>query len=427
MIERLPTDLLSGKKVLLGVTGSISAYKSCDIARSLIKRGAQVRVVMTPSALKFVSSLTFEALTGEKVLLDSNEDWSSDHNHIGIGKWADIFVIAPASANTINKLGNGMADTILLSTALAFTKRKLIAPAANTNMLKNPLTEATMKLMSLSGFAFIKPIKGLLACKDEGEGKLEETEEIFYQIARELLQEEYFTYRGVVLTGGGTREKIDDVRFLSNFSSGKMADALALCAYLLGADVFYIRTTQTKLPKGIRTIEVASSQEMQSYLEEAIRESKKGVLKKADLIDNQSKSQLIQKKPYFFSVAAVSDYVAKFPQNGKLKKEMLGKEWSLELIQNRDLLAQSNKHEIYTIGFKAEFDQENAFDNGQNMLQSKRLDAVCLNILGDTVNFGDEKTQMSLLFKEKTIELEHTSKIDTAFKILRTMKENHDS
>lgn len=426
MINRLPETLLSGKNILVGVTGSISAYKACEIVRLFVKKGAEVRVVMSTAATKFVSPLTFEALTTNRVLLDSNEDWSSDFNHIGIGKWADTYLIAPASANTINKLGNGIADNILLSTALAFEGQKLLAPAANSNMLKNPITQATMKLMALSGFTFINPTSGVLACGDEGEGKLEEPEEIFYQTARELLKDDYYAYRGVVLTGGGTIERIDDVRFISNFSSGKMADSLVVASYLLGADPFYITTNSTELlPKGVKTIQVESAKEMEKYLEDAIRASKKGVLKKVDLVTSGNQNQLIQKKPYFFSVAAVSDYTPKFPQDGKMKKDMIGDEWNLDLKLNRDLLGNSNKHEIYSIGFKAEFDKKEAQNSAKNMLKSKNLDGVCLNILGDSVNFGSESTKMEVLFKEKNIALEYKDKVSTAFEILKTMKEEH--
>lgn len=422
ILSTLPADLLKGKKVLIGVTGSISAYKSADIARYFVHCGADVRVIMSESAKKFISPLTFETLTGNRVLDDSNEDWTTDFNHIGIGKWADLFLIAPATANTINKLSNGIADNILTSTALACDKPKVLAPAANTNMLNNPITTASIKLLNIAGYEIMDTKEGKLACGDVGEGKLADVNEIFFKGARELLKEEYFDYRGVVISGGGTIEKIDDVRYISNFSSGKMANAFALASYLLGADVFFVSTKiDEDLPKGINTIKVASSDEMEKYLEDGIRSSKKGVLEKNTLTATNA-PKLIRKKPYFFSIAAVSDYLPKFPQEGKLKKEDIGEEWSLDLKKNRDILAGSDKNGIYTIGFKAEFDEIKAKENTSKMLASKDLDGVCLNILGDTVNFGDNHSKIELLTKEKEYHFDTKNKLSIAIEILQTVK-----
>lgn len=427
LVQNLPTDLLQGKKVLLGVTGSISAYKTADLARLYVNCGADVRVIFTESAKKFIAPLTFETLTGNKVLDDNNENWTDDFNHIGIGKWADTFIIAPATANTINKLSNGIADNILTSTALAFNKQIVLAPAANTNMLKSPITVASMKLLNIAGYEIIDTKEGKLACGDEGEGKLAQVSEIFFKGARELLKEDYFQYRGVVISGGGTIEKIDDVRYLSNFSSGKMANAFAVASYLLGADPFFVSTQiDEDLPIGINSLKIESSEEMAKYIEDGIRSSKKGVLEKNTLTTTQA-PKLVEKKPYFFSIAAVSDYTPKFPQNGKLKKEDIGENWSLDLKKNQDILAGSDKNGVYTIGFKAEFDKTKAKENASNMLTNKNLDGVCLNILGNNVNFGDKHSQIEILTKNDSFQFDTQDKLSLAIEILKKLSEiNND-
>ena len=238
--------ILKGKKILLGVTGSIAAYKACDVAREFIKAGASVKVVMSEASKRFVSPLTFEALTRESVLHEGTESWANELNHIDITKWADVFVIAPASANTINKLSKGIADNLLLQCALAFDKPILIAPAANTKMLENHQTKNSIKMLEVSDMTIIKSQNKLLACGDEGNGALADPKEIYYQTLKVLLKDDFWSERRVVVTSGGTIEKIDDVRFISNFSSGKMGHAIATALYLLGADVCLITTKETK-------------------------------------------------------------------------------------------------------------------------------------------------------------------------------------
>ena len=214
--------LLKNKKILLAVTGSIAVYKALELIRLYVKAGAIVRVIMTDGAKKFINPITFEAISQNKVLDESSENWdkSQDYNHIDIGKWSDIFVIAPASANTINKLSNGLGDNLLLQTALAYPRMKLIAPAANTNMLKNPITQASLKMLKLCNYEIISSVTKELVCKDVGDGAMAEPQDIFDATCKELLKDEYWLNRKVVLSGGGTVEKIDDVRYLSNFSSG---------------------------------------------------------------------------------------------------------------------------------------------------------------------------------------------------------------
>lgn len=418
----IPSNLLSSKKILLGVTGSIALYKSLDLIRLLSKAGAEVKVIMSDSAKKFIAPLTFEALCGHKVLDDTNESWASEHNHIGASKWADLFVIAPATANTVAKLANGIADNILLQTALAYPKLKIIAPSANTNMLENPFIKANLKMLSIANYAIVDTQIKELACKSVGNGAMAEPLEIFWHCAKALLADEFWIDRRVIVTGGGTIEKIDEVRYISNFSSAKMASALAIALYCKGADVNLISTKFDKdLPIDLYTIEVESSAEMLEYLNDSIRIAKKGKLSKATLMRDEQ-IHLIQKKPYLFMAAAISDYICEFPQNGKLKKESLGSEWELKLKQNIDILSAIDKTDITTVGFKAEMDQENALTNASKMLKSKGIDAVCLNILKDSSSFGSDTNSIDFITSEKIDSIKTADKLSVAFEILEYAK-----
>jgi len=412
---------LTAKSVLLGVTGSISAYKACDLARLFVKAGAQVHVVMTPSAERFVSALTFEALTRNPVLTEKSESWSSDLNHIELGKKCDAFIIAPASANTLNKLSKGIADNILTQTALAYTGPMLVAPAANTQMLKNHYTVGSLKMLGVNDYTIIEPQEKLLACGDVGSGALAEPSEIFFETAKVLLTEEFWEDRRIVVTGGGTREKIDEVRYLSNFSSGKMAKSLCLSLYLKGADVCYLTTMGNEgLPQSIYTIDVDDTEELLDYTQDAIRVAKKGKMSKPSM--NNSDRHLIQKEPYLFMVAAVSDFTPKFPQDGKLKKSMLGESWNIELKQTPDILSSLDKMDIKTVAFKAEMDEKNGLDSAKELLEKKRVDAVCYNLLTNSESFGTSDNEITFITKEKQTALGKSDKLSLSSKILDEAK-----
>ena len=417
---------LNGKSILLGITGSISAYKGCEVARLFVKAGAQVHVVMTPSAERFVSALTFEALTRNPVLTEKSESWSSELNHIEIGKKCDVFLIAPATANTINKLSKGIADNILTQTALAFSKEMIIAPAANTQMLKNHYTAGSLKMLGVNDYTIIQPQEKLLACGDTGSGALAEPTEIFFETAKILLKEEFWEDRRVVVTGGGTREKIDEVRYLSNFSSGKMARAICLSLYLKGADVCLITSKESEeLPQAIYTIDVENTEELLEYTSDAIRVAKKGKMSKPSM--NQSDRHLIQKEPYLFMVAAVSDFTPKYPQNGKLKKSTLGDTWNLELKQSIDILSALDKTDIKTIAFKAEMDQENGLTYAHDLLKSKKVDAVCYNLLKNSTSFGTSDNEITFISQDNEVSLGKHDKLTLANKILHEAKQlSHD-
>ncbi len=285
---------LHGKKILIGVSGSIATYKACELVRLYVKAGADVRVIMTESAKRFVSPLTFEALSANAVLHEETESWSSDLNHIAIGEWADLFVLAPATANTINKLSNGIADNLLLQTALAFDKMMLLCPAANTRMIENPVTVASMKLLKLHRIEVVEPQTKLLACNTVGNGAMADPETIFAVSLKHLFEDEYWKNRRVVVTGGGTIEKIDDVRYLSNFSSGKMAEALVTALYAKGADVCYITSREPQSIPPVHVIKVESAEDLLTFTEDALRVAKKGVLTKPSFHTETGRPELIQ-------------------------------------------------------------------------------------------------------------------------------------
>ncbi len=418
----IPNIDLSGRRVLIGVSGSISIYKACELVRLFVKAKASVRVVMTPEAKRFISPLTFEALTRQEVLTQESESWSSEYNHIDIAKWAELFIIAPATANTINKLSKGIADNLLLQTALAFSGSLLVAPSANTKMLKNHYTEGSIKMLKVNDVVIVEAVKKVLACGDEGVGALAEPLEIFYHGAKELLKEPFWSDRKVVVTGGGTRERIDDVRFIANRSSGKMADAIATALWLKGADVCYVRTEANKgLPSKIYTIDVQSAKDMQEYLVDCIRVAKKGVMSRPSM-NNPNPVGMIQKTPYLFMVSAVSDYRPKFPQDGKLKKDSLGDEWNLTLTKTPDILASIDKSGICSIGFKAESDPIEGKANAKRALESKGVDAICYNDVSAGKGFGSDENAVTFISKDKEVDFETAPKYKIANMILDEAK-----
>ncbi len=414
---------LNGKKILIGVTGSIAAYRACELVRLYVNAGAEVRVVMSESAKRFVTPLTMEALSANGVLHEESESWEGDLNHIGIGEWADLFIIAPATANTINKMSNGIADNLLLQTALAFDKTILLCPAANTRMLEHPVTEASLKLLKLHRIEVVEPQIKPLACNTVGKGAMAEPKSIFAASLKHLFLDEYWQNRRVVVTGGGTIEKIDDVRYLSNFSSGKMAEALVTALFAKGADVCYVTTKEPKSIPPVHVIIVESAEELLKYTEDALRVAKKGVLTKPSFHSETGRPELVQKTPWLFMAAAVSDYRPAHPQSGKLKKSTLGDEWSLKLVKNPDILETIDKDGIKTVAFKAEMDRERALEHAREALEKKGVDAVALNILESSESFGSETNAVTLLTSEKEIEIPQATKYEVAFSLLEAVKD----
>ncbi|OUR71011.1 phosphopantothenoylcysteine decarboxylase [Arcobacter sp. 31_11_sub10_T18] len=404
--------MLSGKNILIGVTGSIAIYKTLDLIRLFIKANANVKVIMSESAKKFVTPLTFETISQQTILDEGNESWDkgSINNHIDIGKWADLFIIAPASANTINKLSNGIADNLLTQTALAYIKTKVIAPAANTNMIQNPITVQSLQKLSALGYKIVSSQIKELACKDIGDGALAQPSEIFCSSVQELLKDDYWENREVVVSGGGTVEKIDDVRYISNFSSGKMAASLSLALFFKGAKVTLVASRgYENLPLDIKIVPVNSSLEMLAALEQSLKVA-------------TDKTKIVQ-KPFLFMAAAVSDYLPALENEGKLKKDTIGKTWDLALIQNKDILSGLDKTKIYTIGFKAEMDKFSANQSAQNMVKTKNLDAVCLNIIDENNPFGSDNNIIELIINNvQEIKELKGDKFDISLKLLDKLK-----
>jgi len=414
---------LSGKKIVVAVTGSIAIYKACELVRLFVKSEATVQVVMSPSATKFISPLTFEALTRQKVLTDSSEDWSSSLNHIDIVRGIDAFVVAPATANTINKLAKGIADNILLQSALANSAPVVVAPSANTKMLQNHYTQGSLKMLNVNDVVIVASQSKELACGDFGDGALAEPKEIYIQSARAILKEEFWENRKVVVTGGGTREAIDEVRFISNHSSGKMANALSLALYLKGADVCLVTTklNRNEIPQNIHTIEVESALDMLEYTSECLRIAKKGKISKASM-NNPKAVEIIKKRPFLFMASAVGDYRPKFQQDGKLKKSQLGSEWSLELTQNPDILKTIDKNEICVVGFKAEMDEKNGFENAKRLIEEKGVNGVCYNLLSGKESFGTTTHEVTFITKDSSKPLPKSDKLSLAFEIIKEAK-----
>ncbi len=318
-----------------------------------------------------------------------------------------MFIIAPATANTLNKLSKGIADNILTQTVLAFKGEMLVAPAANTQMLANYYTMDSLKMLEGNDYTIIQPQEKLLACGDIGNGALAEPSEIFFEVAKALLKEDFWEKRPVLVTGGGTREKIDEVRYLSNFSSGKMAKALSLSLYLKGADVCYITSMGCEgLPESIDTIDVNDTEELFNVTQDAINRKKKAN----------------KKEPYLFMVAAVSDFTPKSPQEGKLKKSMLGESWNIELKQTPDILSSLDKTDIKTIAFKAEMDAQNGLTNAQSLIENKQVDAVCYNLLQNSESFGTSDNEIIFITKESQIPLGKSDKLTLSHKILAQAK-----
>ena len=400
MNPNLP-PLLKDKKIALGVCGSIAIYKSIEILRNLQKLGAKVRIVMSDKSQDFIRPLLFETLSNYEVLCSQTQKWSqSPNNHIEIASWADLFLIAPCTANSINKIAYGIADNILLESFLAFDKTKLIAPAANTKMLENHATLEALEILKQRGISIINTQSKELACKQIGNGALAEPLEITYQVIRAFYQKDFWQDRQIGISSGGSREKIDSVRYLSNYSSGKMGASLALASYFLGANVTYIGSLLPyTLPLAIQTIHTETSQD---FLQS---------------IQKWQNSNISNKRPFLFMSAAISDYIPKNPLNYKLKKEQIGEEWNLSLKKNIDIL-QSLSPKQYTIGFKLE--SQNGIQNATKALQEKHLDAICLNeITQDFTPLNSQKNHIVWIDKTGKKDLGECDKFSLALKILQ--------
>ena len=265
----------------------------------------------------------------------------------------------------------------------------------------------------MSKYIFVSPTSKTLICNDEGVGAMADIEDIFFATARELLRSEYFIDRKAVITAGGSIEPIDGVRFVSNFSSGKMGYYMALALFLRGSDVCLLHTNE--LSNGasslFHTIKVSTGEEIKSYLESSLQYAKLPTIHKPNLSNDLQEPKSVSKTPYLFMAAAVSDYTPKYPQQGKMKKEQIGEEWIVELIKNQDVLASVDKEGIYAVGFKAEMNEAQAQSNAKKMKQDKELDAVILNVLQDKNSFGTEEMATSVLTQKGSLEFPRQHKL----------------
>lgn len=384
--------MLENKNILIGITGGIAAYKICTLIRLYRKAGANVRVVLTPNALNFVTKLTLQTLSNNEVYVDNFEIDEYKPEHIALTE-ADIFVIAPASANTIGKIANGICDNLLLSTACAFSKPILIAPAMNENMWNNPFVQENMSKLKKHGYHIVEPETGFLACGTNGVGRMKEPEEIFDRTVEIFSENKKLKGKKILITAGGTREKIDPVRYITNASSGKMGLALADNAYRMGADVTLISTF--KADKPYKNIVTETALEM----EKAVKEN----------LSNQD---------CVIMAAAVSDYRVENCAENKIKKQ--GNKLTLELVENPDILKSICKTPNKIIcGFCAE--SENLLENAKAKIQKKGCDFLIANdISRKDIGFNTDENEVYII--DKSLNIKHIEK-DTKENIARRILE----
>lgn len=389
--------MLKGKNVVIGVTGSIAAYKAASLVSMLKKQRCGVDVILTRNGSQFISPVVFEALTGNKCMSDTfDRNFKFDITHISLAKKADLFMIAPASANIIGKAANGIADDMLSTTVLACTCPKLVAPAMNTNMYNNPIVQDNLKKLVSYGFKVIEPAGGRLACGDTGVGKMPEAQELFDCIVKEIAFEKDLKGKKVLVTAGATRETIDPVRFITNHSSGRMGCAIAKAAVLRGADVTLVAGyTEVEPPRFVDVIRVGSAEDMYNAVV--------GISPDYDFI---------------FKAAAVADYTPSTVYNEKVKKK--DGDMSISLKRTKDILKYLGEHKRegqILCGFSME--TENLIENSRKKLEGKNLDFVAANNLKiQGAGFGTDTNIITLISKKETAELEKMSKDETAHKII---------
>ena len=389
--------MLEGKTVLLGVTGSIAAYKIAYLASALKKQQADVHVLMTRNATNFINPITFESLTGNKCLVDTfDRNFQFQVEHVSIAKKADVVMIAPASANVIGKLAHGIADDMLTTTIMACRCKKFISPAMNTNMFENPIVQDNLKTLEHYGYEVIDPAVGYLACGDTGAGKMPEPETLLNYILRECACEKDMKGLKVLVTAGPTQEAIDPVRYITNHSSGKMGYAIAKMAMLRGADVTLVsgRTALTP-PPFVRVVPVVTARDMY----EAV-------------------TSVSQEQDIIIKAAAVADYRPASVSDEKIKKK--DDDMSIALERTADILKYLGEHKPdgqFLCGFSME--TENMIGNSRVKLTRKNLDMVAANnVKMAGAGFQGDTNVLTLITQDEEVSLPLMSKEDAAGKIL---------
>lgn len=397
--------MLKGKTIILGVTGSIAAYKIASLASMLVKLEADVHVIMTQNAANFITPITFESLTGNKCLIDTfDRNFKHQVEHVSIAKKADICCIAPASANVIGKMANGIADDMLTTTVLACKCKKIVAPAMNTNMYTNPIVIDNMEKLKQYGFEVIKADSGYLACGDTGEGKMPSPEVLLEYILKELAYQKDMIGKKVLVTAGPTREKIDPVRFISNHSSGKMGYAIAKNCMLRGANVLLVTgKTNLEVPLFVQRIEVESAKEMF----EAVATH----YKDCDII---------------IKCAAVADYTPVNVSEHKIKKNK--EDMQIDLEKTTDILKYLGENRIknqYICGFSME--TENMLENSKEKRKKKNIDMIVANNLKDDgAGFGINTNKVTIITDKDCVSLPIMSKDEVAEKIVDEILKNNN-
>lgn len=389
--------MLKGKTVVLGVTGSIAAYKIAYLASALVKLHADVNVIMTQNATNFINPITFETLTSHKCLVDTfDRNFQYNVEHVALAKRADIFMVAPASANVIGKMANGIADDMLTTTILAAKCPKLVSPAMNTNMYTNQIVQDNLEKLKHYGFEIIDPANGYLACGDTGAGKMPEPETLLQYILRELASEKDLAGKSVLITAGPTQEKIDPVRYITNHSTGKMGYALAECCMRRGAEVTLVSgPVAIQPPMFVEVVPVTSAEEM------------------AREVKTRADSQDI-----IIKAAAVADYRPVNPADEKIKKK--DGDSSIELERTEDILKYLGEHRKqgqFICGFSME--TEHMVENSTAKLDKKNVDMIVANNLKVSgAGFGTDTNIVTLITRAGAKELPIMSKSEVADAIM---------
>ena len=389
--------MLKGKTVLLGVTGSIAAYKIASLASALKKLHADVHVLMTQNATNFINPITFESLTGNKCLVDTfDRNFQFQVEHVSIAKKADVVMIAPASANVIGKLAHGIADDMLTTTVMACKCKKYISPAMNTNMFENPIVQDNLKTLEHYGYEVIQPASGYLACGDTGAGKMPEPETLLAYIEKEIAREKDLQGKKILVTAGPTQEAIDPVRYITNHSSGKMGYAIAKAAMLRGAEVTLVSgRTAIEAPLFVNVVPIVTAKDMFEAVTEISNEQ--------DII---------------IKAAAVADYRPAVVSSEKVKKKE--GQMSIELERTEDILKYlgENKREgQFLCGFSME--TQNMISNSRAKLEKKNLDMVAANNVKEAgAGFQGDTNVLTLITQKEETSLPLMSKEDAANKLL---------
>lgn len=389
--------MFKGKTVVLGVSSSIAAYKAAGIASALVKKGCDVNVIMTQNATKFISPITFEELTKHKCLVDTfDRNFEYNIAHIALAQKADVFIIAPATANVIGKIANGIADDMLTTTIMAAKCPKIIAPAMNTNMYENPIVQANLKKLEGYGYTVISPADGRLACGTAGKGKLPDENVILDYIEKALTDKLDLSGKKVLVTAGATRESIDPVRYITNHSSGKMGYAIAKAAMLRGADVTLVSGVTNLAPVPfVKTVDVVSAQDM-----------------------FEAVTELADENDIIIKSAAVADFRPSDIKDNKIKKS----EGNLviELEKTNDILkhiGQNKRANQIICGFSME--TENMIENSKQKLERKNLDMiVCNNLKDEGAGFQCDTNKVTIITKDSVEPLALMSKGEVAEEIL---------